>query len=80
MTAAIDLVVSEFVVLSVGCFFVLRYYAATMISYDVLITVYLSWVLGLAGVMFLPYDLSLVLVDNYHSPALERVWRFVYWR
>lgn len=80
MAAAIDLVVSEFVFLSVACFFLLRYYAASMISFDVLCTVYLSWVLGLAGVLFLPYDLSLAIVDNEHSAALERVWKFVYWR
>jgi hypothetical protein len=80
MSAAIDLVVSEFVVLAIACFLLLRYYAATMVTYDVFIAVYVSWVLGFAGVMFLPYDLSLAIVDNEQSITLERVWKFAYWR
>lgn len=80
MSAAIDLVASEFVVLAIACFFVLRYYAASMVTFDVFVSVYISWVLGSAGVLFLPYDLSLAIVSNEHSAFLERVWRFAYWR
>ena len=80
MSAAIDLVVTEFVFLAIGCYFLLRYYAASMVSYDVFAAVYISWVLGFASVLFLPYDLSLAIVENEQSIALERVWKFVYWR
>ena len=80
MLAAIELVVTEFVLLAVACFFLLRYYAASMVTMDVVIAVYISWVLGFASVLFLPYDLSVAIVDNERSPSLERVWQFVYWR
>lgn len=80
MLAAIELVVTEFVLLAVACFFLLRYYAASMVSLDVFVAVYVSWVLGFASVLFLPYDLSVAIVDNERSPSLERVWQFVYWR
>ena len=80
MLAAIELVITEFVLLAVACFFLLRYYAASMVSVDVFVAVYISWVLGFASVLFLPYDLSVAIVDNERSPSLERVWQFVYWR
>jgi len=80
MSAAIELVATEFVLLAIGCFFLLRYYAASMVSTDVFVAVYLSWVLGFASVLFLPYDLSVTLVENEKSIILERVWKFVYWR
>ena len=80
MTAAVDFVASEFVVLAITCFFLLRYYAANMVTLDVFLAVYTSWVLGLASVLFLPYDLSVAIVEDERSQLLEKVWTFVYWR
>jgi hypothetical protein len=80
MSAAIELVATEFVILALACFFILRYYGATMVTYDVFLTVYVSWVLGFAGVLFLPYDLSVAIVENEQNNLLARVWSFVYWR
>jgi hypothetical protein len=64
MGGAIDLVVSELVVLSVACAFILRYFRGHMVTMDVTLSVYASWVLGLVGVMLLPFDLSVALVDK----------------
>mmetsp|Transcript_5899 Transcript_5899/g.13016 ORF Transcript_5899/g.13016 Transcript_5899/m.13016 type:complete len:780 (-) Transcript_5899:165-2504(-) len=72
-------VFTEFGVVAFSCFFLVRYYALSTITWDVMLAVYLSWVLGLSLVLILPYDLSIALVENDRSPLLEDVWRFVYW-
>ena len=78
--AAVDLIVSEFIVLAVVCFFLVRYYKSSMVTIDVAITVYFAWVLGFVGILLLPYDVSLAVVDHKHSVQLDRVWKFLYWR
>lgn len=78
--ATLELVISEFVVLAVVCFFLIRYYKGNMVTSDVAIAVYLSWVLGFAGILLLPYDISLALVDNKQMVTLNKVWNFIYWR
>jgi len=64
MAGAIDLVISELVVLSLACLILIRYYKGHMVTADVTATVYASWVLGFVGVLLLPYDLSVALVDR----------------
>lgn len=78
--ATVELVVSEFVVLAVACFALIRYYKGNMVTTDVAVAVYLSWVLGFAGILLLPYDISVAVVDPKHLEALDKVWNFVYWR
>ena len=78
--ATLELVVSEFVVLAVVCFFLIRYYKGNMVTPDVAIAVYLSWVLGFAGILLLPYDISVALVDDKQMDTLNKVWNFIYWR
>ncbi len=80
MGAAASLVVTEFVLLAVICLLLMRYYKGPMVSSDVSLSVYLSWVLGLAAVLFLPYDLSVALVTGETSGTMRVVWRVVYWR
>lgn len=80
MAASIELVIMEFVILAIACLFLLRHYAASMVSFDVLATVYTSWVLGFSVVLLLPYDLSIAIVENTQSPLLASVWAFAYWR
>jgi hypothetical protein len=76
----LELVVSEFVVLAIVCFFLIRYYKGNMVTPDVAIAVYLSWVLGFAGILLLPYDISVALVDDKQMDTLNKVWNFIYWR
>ena len=75
----LTLVVTEFVVLSVACGLLMRYYKSPMVSFDVTTTVYLAWVLGFSGVLLLPYDISLAIVDNTRSDILDIVWQVLYW-
>mmetsp|Transcript_12215 Transcript_12215/g.18316 ORF Transcript_12215/g.18316 Transcript_12215/m.18316 type:complete len:780 (+) Transcript_12215:39-2378(+) len=79
MAGAIDLVISELVVLSLACLFLIRYYKGHMVTADVTATVYASWVMGFVGVLLLPYDLSVALVDSYQSLTLINVWKITYW-
>ena len=78
--ATLELVVSEFIILALVCFFLIRHYKGNMVTFDVAAAVYLSWVLGFAGILLLPYDLSVAVVDDQQSDTLEKVWNFIYWR
>lgn len=78
--ATLELVVSEFIILALVCFFLIRHYKGNMVTVDVAVAVYLSWVLGFAGILLLPYDLSVAIVDEQQGDMLEKVWNFIYWR
>ena len=74
----VGLVITGFIFLSIICIFVIRHYIGPLVKKDVIISVYLSWVLGFAGIFLLPYDISVVIVEQSPSNLLD-VWRFVYW-
>jgi hypothetical protein len=80
MAAHLELVVAEFIILAIVCFFLIRYYKGKMVTFDVAAVVYLSWVLGFAGILLLPYDISVAVVDGNKSLTLDHVWNFIYWR
>ena len=64
MLNAIELVILEMVLLALGCLLLIRYYKGHMVTADVTLTVYISWVMGFIGVLLLPYDLSVALIDE----------------
>lgn len=79
---ALYLVVSEFVILSLACFFLLRYYKNPLVTFDVSISVYLSWVLGFTGILLIPFDISTALSTNVSTSSysiLESSWKCIYW-
>jgi len=71
----------QFVIIALLCLFLVRYFAAKEISWDVQLTCYVSWVLGFSGVLLLPYDISTVLgsTNDDHANSLVRGWSFIYW-
>eukprot|EP01039_Chlorochromonas_danica_P008285 gene8285-9135_t len=79
MGVAIELIIGEFLFVAVCCGFLLRHYKSPLVTWDVACTVYLAWILGFAGVLLLPYDLSLAIVDDLQSATLVKIWSFVYW-
>lgn len=79
MITAGQLVVTEFVILSVACVLLVRYYKSNLVPKDVSIVVYVTCVLGFAGILFLPYDLSIALVEHQTSTGLSIVWNLIYW-
>jgi hypothetical protein len=80
MSVTIGIAVSEFLIVAVACYFILRYYSSPSVTLDVFLSVYLSWVLGFATVLLLPYDLSIALHNQATNPILGNIWSFVYWR
>lgn len=70
----------EFVFVAFICGFLISYYKSPLVTPDVSATVYISWVLGYAAVMILPYDLSLAVTEEMQSTVLKQLWIFVYWR
>eukprot|EP01035_Chromulina_nebulosa_P034696 gene34696-46579_t len=79
MLNAIELVILEMVLLALGCLLLIRYYKGHMVTADVTLTVYISWVMGFIGVLLLPYDLSVALIDEKQSMLLLTIWRITYW-
>jgi hypothetical protein len=79
MLMASELMATEFVMVAVACSLLIRYYRSPLVTEDVTASVYIGWVLGFAGVLFLPYDLSIALVENRTSGPFEIVWRVIYW-
>ena len=59
--------------------YLVRYYRSPMVGLDVATTVYIAWVLGFSGILFLPYDLSFALVTGQESVRLSKIWTFIYW-
>lgn len=80
MSVAIELIILEFIALALVCFALIRYFKSPMVSLDVAISVYVSWVFGFAGTLLLPYDLSLAFVEGHRNNALELAWSCIYWR
>ena len=84
--ATVELVVSEFIVLAVVCLFLVHHYKNPLVTFDVSVTVYLSWVLGFTGILLLPYDISLSVIKSEDGVVqsseteLHAVWNFIYWR
>jgi hypothetical protein len=78
--ATIDLVVAEFAILAIVIAFLIHYYKSPVVTWDVSISVYFAWLLGFVGVLLLPLDVSIAVVEHSHNPSLDKVWKFVYWR
>lgn len=78
--ASISLIIGEFVLVAIACAYLLYYYKSIVVTKDVIISVYLAWVLGLAGILLLPYDLSLAIVDGHTNHLLDIIWGSIYWR
>lgn len=76
---ALDLAGAEFAILALVCWCLVHYYRGPLVTLDVTITVYISWVMGFASVLLLPIDLSMALQDQSHSRGLVDLWYVVYW-
>ena len=57
-----------------------RHYKAQSVDATVGITTYLAWSLGFAGILLLPYDIAVALVEDREMTSLEMLWDGIYWR
>lgn len=73
------IVYTQFTILSIVCFFLIRYYKSKFVTFDVSLSVYLCWVFGFAGILLLPYDMSIAIVDDVQSIKLSNIWKSLYW-
>ena len=80
MISTVAIVATEFVAVAIVCGLLVKYYQSPLVTPDVSTTVYISWVLGYAAVLILPYDLSIAVVEQQKSSVLQELWGFVYWR
>ena len=79
VSASLTIIVTELVVVALLSAYIMHYFKSPMVSFDVAFTVYIAWVLGFSGVLFLPYDLSFALVHDVQSYRLSVVWKSIYW-
>ncbi len=80
MADSFALIVVEFIFMLVLVAQLLRYYKSAIVGKDVTISTYVAWSLGFAGILLLPYDVSVALVEHMELPALRSLWDTVYWR
>lgn len=91
MVSPTTIITVEFLLLACICALLVRHYAQKGVTLDVRVTVFLSWLLGFAGILLLPYDISQALgqqQDGDTAPApsaprhmlpLTHAWDFIYW-
>ncbi len=72
--------ICEFTAVIILCLYLVHFFAAKQVTLDVKFTCFLSWVLGFAGVLILPFDISTVLGSNSSSDSsLIFGWSLIYW-
>lgn len=80
---ALGIIIVEFCILAVVCLALLKHYASPIVTADVKMTIWLSWLLGFAGILLLPYDIGVVLLidgrEGTDSGPLQTTWKFIYW-
>lgn len=80
MVSAVEIILSEFLVVAIFCTALIQYFQSKSVPIDVSIAVFVSWVLGFATVLILPYDLSNTIESGTSSFHLANMWKTIYWR
>lgn len=80
MSETYALLVAEFLVMLLVVAALVRHYKAPSVEMTVGITTYLAWFLGFAGILLLPYDIAVALVEDREMTSLEMLWDGIYWR
>jgi hypothetical protein len=80
--AAFQLIVAEVAMMLLLTISLVNYYKSPSVSWDVWLATYVSWVLGFAGTVLLPFDMAVTLAysDDEQYKTLNSVWRAIYWR
>lgn len=59
--------------------YLVRYYKSSAVTLDVTLVTYVSWALGFAGTILLPFDMAVTLVSDHENFALFPLWQTIYW-
>jgi hypothetical protein len=80
--AAFQLIVAEVIIMLLLTISLVNYYKSPAVTWDVRIATYISWVLGFAGTILLPFDMAVTLAysDEQQFHTLNSIWRAIYWR
>ncbi len=77
---------SQLVVMEVLCMlslvvYLVRYYKSSAVTIDVTIVTFISWALGFAGTILLPFDMAVTLsTSEVENRSLFPLWQAIYWR
>lgn len=83
MASSFQLIVAEVILMLFLVVYLVNYYRSPSVTWDVWFATYISWVLGFAGTILLPFDMAVTLAhqdDNPYYHTLNSVWRAIYWR
>ena len=83
MASSFQLIVAEVILMLILVVYLVNYYRSPSVTWDVRIATYISWVLGFAGTILLPFDMAITLSHHDQNPyyhTLNSVWRTIYWR
>jgi hypothetical protein len=76
---SVALLVAEYVGSFFLALYLLFFFKAPHVKFDVCVTVLLTWMFGIMGVLLLPYDLSIAIVEARTSESLGVLWETIYW-
>jgi hypothetical protein len=79
MLGGSHLVIIEVVFLLILVGYLLNYYKSPSVTLDVTLVSYLSWTLGLAGIVLLPLDIAFTLQGEGERMFLFYLWDSIYW-
>ena len=77
--ASVAVIAVEYIASFLMCLYLIFFFKAPSVKLDTVVTVLFTWLCGLAGILLLPYDLSIAIVEERTSPVLEAMWEVVYW-
>jgi hypothetical protein len=72
------LLVAELIFMFLGVIYLVRHYKAPNVEYPDSLATYVSWSLGFAGILLLPYDIAVALVQE-REVSLRTLWDTIYW-
>jgi hypothetical protein len=78
--AVFAIIVVESFILFIVTAYLVKSFQSPYGKWDVTTATYISWVLGFAGTLLLPYDISIALVNHESSVTLTAIWDVIYWR
>jgi hypothetical protein len=80
MAGSFALITVEFFFMAAIVLYLIYHYKSPVVGKDVVISTFLAWTLGFAGIILLPYDLAVAFVLNEQMSSLLALWDVIYWR
>lgn len=76
-----ELIIIEVILLFLLVGSLIKYYKSSNVTFDVILITFISWSLGFASIILLPYDMAINLSNKQNNNnILFPLWEAIYWR